>query len=149
MKRTQSKCCDTWACSADHSTMSIASDSWSLRLDAVLRLAQGGAIREAISELTGLVSERSEQPSPHILLATLHRQIGDTPAAMREIDLALELAPGDPNALSVRAHLLMLAQCHAEAEAVARRALERVPGHFPALYDLACALEAQQRWSEA
>lgn len=129
--------------------MSIASDSWSLRLGAVLRLAQGGAIREAMSELTILVGERPDDPLPHILFATLHRQNGDTAAAMREIDLALELAPGDPNALSVRAHLLMLAQRHAEAEAAARRALERAPGLFPALYELACALEAQQRWSEA
>jgi len=115
----------------------------------VLRLAQGGAIREAVSELTRLAGECPGHPLPHVLLATLHRQTGDTSGALSEIDLALELAPGDPNALSVRAHLLMLVQRHAEAEAAARRALERVPEHFPALYDLACALEAQQRWSEA
>lgn len=129
--------------------MSAVSDSWSHRLDSALRLAQSGAVDEAAGELIRLAGEHPEQPLPRILLATLRQQAGDISGALREIDLALKLAPGDSNALGIRARLLLLANRPVEAEAAARDALALAPEHLHALYDLACALEGQQRWDEA
>jgi predicted O-linked N-acetylglucosamine transferase (SPINDLY family) len=129
--------------------MSAIRDSWSIRIEAALRLARSGALQEAIAEFSSLREERPREPLPHLLLATLHQQRGNTAAALTEIELALTLAPDDPNALLVRTRLLLATQRHAEAERDARRVLALVPAHPRACLDLACALEAQQRWDDA
>jgi len=129
--------------------MSALRDSWSLRIEAALRLAQSGALSAAVAELASLGEERPREPLPHLLLATLHRQRGETGAALTEIELALTLAPEDPNALLVRTRLLLAAHRYAEAELDAKRILARIPDHPHARFDLACALQAQQQWHEA
>src|SRR5690348_2137185 len=129
--------------------MHATRDSWPLRLDAALRLAQSGATQAAATELAMLRDERPGEALPHLLLATVHQQAGDLPLALREIESALALAPDDPNALRVKARLLLATARHAEAAACAKRILERMPGHPGALFDLACALLGEQRWDEA
>lgn len=129
--------------------MHATRDSWSLRLDAALRLAQSGATQAAAAELSMLCKERPGEALPHLLLATVHQQAGELPLALREIESALALAPDDPNALRVKARLLLSTARHAEAGACAKRILERMPGHPGALFDLASALEGEQRWHEA
>lgn len=129
--------------------MHATRDSWSLRLDAALRLAQSGAAQAAAAELSMLCNERPGEALPHLLLATVHQQAGNIPLALREIESALALAPDDPNALGVKTRLLLAAGRHAEAGACAQRMLARMPGHPGALFDLACAFQGQQRWDEA
>lgn len=129
--------------------MSVAADPWSQRLQAALALAQRGALREAVAAFIGLIAERPQEALPHVLLATLWHQLGDLDAALRELASAESLAPTDPRAPQIRAHLLLAAGRHADAEAAARRALALAPDHPHAQFDLACALQGQQRWDEA
>ncbi|GAP64737.1 TPR repeat-containing protein [Mizugakiibacter sediminis] len=129
--------------------MSVAADPWSQRLQAALALAQRGALREAVAAFAGLIAERPREALPHVLLATLWHQLGDLDAALRELETAESLAPADPRAPQLRAHMLLTAGRHADSEAAARRALVLAPHHPHAQFDLACALQAQQRWEEA
>ncbi|HEX7112908.1 MAG TPA: tetratricopeptide repeat protein [Mizugakiibacter sp.] len=129
--------------------MSVAADPWSQRLQAALALAQRGAPREAVAAFIGLIAERPREALPHVLLATLWHQLGDLDAALRELETAESLAPTDPRAPQIHAHLLLAAGRHVDAEAAARRALALAPGHPHAQFDLACALQGQQRWDAA
>lgn len=129
--------------------MSAASDSWSLRVDAALRLAQSGAPQKAITALAELGNERPRESLPHVLLAALHLQLGDLNAALSAVGQAIRIAPQDMRALELRAHLLLAAGRPAEAESAARLALQCDAGSLRARCDLAGALEAQRRWQEA
>ncbi|HET6913871.1 MAG TPA: tetratricopeptide repeat protein [Rhodanobacteraceae bacterium] len=129
--------------------MPVVSDSWLLRIDAALRLAQGGALQEAIAALANLGDERPRESLPHVLLAALHLQSGDLTRALSAVEHAIRIAPGDASALELRAHLLLVSGRPAEAESAARVALQRNPGSLRARCDLAGALEAQRRWQEA
>lgn len=129
--------------------MATSEDIWLQRLNAALGLAQRGALREAAAALTMLSAERPRESLPHTLLATLHHQLGDLDTALGELDTAAALAPDDPQVAELRAHLLVAANRHEEAETAARKALELMPGNPRAGFDLACALQAQQRWDEA
>jgi rhodanese-related sulfurtransferase/tetratricopeptide (TPR) repeat protein len=93
---------------------------------------------------------RAPTPQAHALKAELTQQEGRNDEALAGIDVALELAPSDPDVRVTRAKILNALGRAADAEAEVRQAMRLAPGFSPAYQRvLAVAQFNQQKYEEA
>lgn len=106
-------------------------------------LAERGRWREALPLLRAAVVAAPTVAAGHSALGRVLLKLGDVRAALAAHAIAVQLAPGDAEALYRCALAQRSAGRWAEAEATLRRAIERDAGHAPAHDALA------QVWFEA
>jgi Flp pilus assembly protein TadD len=120
-------------------------------LDKAVELFLAGRFEDARRSCRRAVRDRPDLPEAHILLAEIHRQLGDEARARESIERVSRLRPGRSEA---HLHLLVAdllgdAGRYGEAEPRYRRALELDSGLSDARYNLAGALSAMGRADES
>jgi len=118
-------------------------------LDAAVRLSIAGRRADALVLLRQAVAAVPANVPARCLLGMMLHESGDGIAALRELDAAAALAPGDPACQDARAMVLLGLRRGADAEAAARAALAIEPGRPRALLTLALALDGQDRADES
>jgi serine/threonine-protein kinase len=68
-----------------------------IRSRLAVAVARAGDIEGALAEANEALAQDKASPWPHLALAHIHAAKGDEPAALRELDEAGRLAPGDPS----------------------------------------------------
>lgn len=131
-----------------------APDDRGLRLTEVLILSELKNYKESAELLRGMLSgsaERAaEDASVHLILSNVQMQAGQLKEAEATARKALELNPGESDALLQLSSVLDRADKHAESEKILRELLEREPDNATALNNLGYFLvEREQKLTEA
>ena len=115
------------------------------RLDA----AQRRLLDRATAELVAAQGAALDMPGPHLNLAVLHNDRGETAAAEAEYRTALRLDPDFTPARLNLSTLLNGLSRNADAERVLRDGIARVPAQGELQYSLGLLLAEEQRVAEA
>jgi Flp pilus assembly protein TadD len=101
--------------------------------------------RDNMALLVAATAADPTDPAPHLMLSDYLAQARQWPAALAEIDLAIELDPKNHTAVSKRTVVLSQLRRYPESEASARRAIELDPKDAVAYANLSDALLQQEK----
>ncbi|HEX4634949.1 MAG TPA: tetratricopeptide repeat protein [Rhizomicrobium sp.] len=117
--------------------------------DQAIALQRSGHLREAERLYLEVLAEAPEDFAARHLLGVARAQAGDLDQALADIDQALKINSGDPEALLNRANILKMLKRPHEALAGYEEALERKPGWPQAENNRGTVLQALGRHDEA
>ncbi|MDA8230838.1 MAG: tetratricopeptide repeat protein [Magnetospirillum sp.] len=120
--------------------LTLAPGNVEILLDHALTMAEVHHYKEAVDDLTQVVSKQPDRVEAYTMRASAYRYLNNTAAAQADVDRALTLDPGSPSALVERGILRRLKGDNAGAREDWLKVVETVPGG-PALDDARKNLE--------
>lgn len=106
------------------------------------------AVAQARRLLEGLLTTQPGRAEAHYAIGLVHMATGDHASARVSLSHALSLNPTDANWHYHYARALVAMQDYPAAITAAQAAIERAPGHFPALLLLGKEMRRARRWPE-